>query len=173
MNESDKTALYLVPYAPEKKKFTFFKTFFFSRKRVYLLFSAFFTAFFFFGYALAQRYDVSDIAVYISYFKKWLPIMTLFAYISSFTIFSPVFAIFIFSYISAYLAFVFSYSSYVSVFSISVIIIMSVIYFTELYFCFFRAKYGIKRIFRAECVISFSAMTVMFLLSTLLCFGMI
>ena len=173
MNDSDKSALYLVPYAPEKKKIEYFNTFFLSRKRMYLLFSAFFTAFFFFGYSLAKRYMLTSIETYIVYFDKWLPVMMLFAYISSYTIFSAVFAYFMFSYISAYLAFVFAYSGFAAVLPITIIILFSFIYFTELKLCCERAKFGIKQIFKPKSIISFSVMTIVFLLSTLLIFRMI
>lgn len=101
--------------------------------------------------------------------------MTLASYLSSFTIFSPVLSIFMFSGVSVFLAFAFafSHSSIIDAFFISIIITVSVVYFTELYLCYDRAKYGVRQIFKARSVISISCMTIIFLLSTLLLFGLI
>ncbi len=173
MNETDKSALSLVPYAPERRKNAALRSFFESRKRMYLFFSLFFAFFFFFGYSLGMKSSPEKVLLYESYFKKWLPVMTLASYLSSFTIFSPVLSIFMFSGVCTFLAFIFSHSSIFDAFFISIIIMISVVYFTELYLCYDRAKYGVRQIFKARSVISVSCMTIIFLLSTLLLSGLL
>ncbi len=167
MNETDKITLSLVPYAPEKRRKSFLSDFFISRKRMYLFFSALFVFFFFFGYSCGKKYQYADIALYRTYFSKWLTVMTLAAYISSFTIFSPVIAVLMMTIISAYIAFIFSFGNFTVFPLYAVSAILSVIYLTEIFCCFNRAKFGVKQIFKAKPVIVISIMTAAFLLSLL------
>ncbi|MBO7400174.1 MAG: hypothetical protein J6U75_03085 [Clostridia bacterium] len=163
----------IVPYVPVKAKRSVLTGVFAKRSDLYVFTFCFMCVFVFASYALCSRFGLRFFALGSDTHELMRTHLkaVLLLYISGFTVFSPVLYMLALCAYSLYFGFV-SYVSLPFAYNMALCAFMFVtaLYLCEVCLCFDKAKYGIRQIFAPRRVFAFSALTLAYLLISLLFF---
>ncbi|MDD4125142.1 MAG: hypothetical protein PHW77_05410 [Eubacteriales bacterium] len=179
----NKEILAIVPYVPKKKKEKPTDKYFARRRSLYIMLLFLNVAMIFMGFCFTQKYaaaadsdglfgliqEKSAGGIYISGGIRFLLLAALTMFISAFTIFCPAVALAFSAYMALKAGLFFGMQrNFYALMLITVFIFFSILYETEIYLSYDKAKYGIKQIFKPHNVISLSVKTIIYVIIIML-----
>ncbi len=183
----NKNELAIVPYEPKKRKIKLADQYFTERKNIYITILIINVALIFIGFCISRKYGAEDEfvrdglfskiysqgqsadGVYVSDGIRFLLAATLAMFISAFTIFCPAVSL----TFSAYMAikaglFLSEGQNFFTSLSLAAFIFLSILYESEIFYCYGKAKYGVKQIFKPQNMIAVSIKTIIFVIIIML-----
>ncbi len=164
----------IVPYVPVKAKRSFFSSIFDARFRLYAFSFCCCVCVLFAAYSFCGRFVflssiiLNGVGTFFYSHIKFVLIL----YVAGFTVFSPVsylVAILTYSFYTGVL--LFGIRSFMPRLAACVFLFVSLLYFCEIFFCYYSTRYGIRQIFSPRRVFSFSSVTLAYILLSMLYFG--
>ena len=175
--------LALVPYQPKRKEIKKTEQCFTRRKTLYMLFLFLNVTFIFTGYCFYKQYssatDTDNLfglifsqsreGIYLSRGIRFLFTASLVMFLTSFTVFSPAVAVAFSVYLAFRAGMFFSPGcTFYQTVLVTTFIFFSIVYQTEVFMAYEKAKYGIKQLLKPQNVISVSVKTMIYTLIILL-----